>query len=242
MGPDATPNRARLVETASRLAPLLHDVVFVGGHLVDLLITDQAAYRTRPTDDVDIVVQCTSRVQYAALMARIATLGFTPDTQPDAPLCRTRTRDGYVLDVMPLDEQVLGFANRWYGLVLERSQPFQLTDTLTIRIASAPVFLLTKWEAFGTRGASDPYGSHDLEDIIMLLAGRPELVEEVASLPSPARMFLQAAVGSALAAPWFRDVIEGALPDARVLPGVVDVVQHRFRAMHAQVNRPDTGQ
>lgn len=137
----ANPNRARLVETARRLAPLLADVVFVGGHLVDLLVTDTAAYRMRPTIDVDIVVQCTSRVQYAELMDQIAQLGFAPDMRPDAPLCRTRTSDGYVLDVMPLAEQILGFTNRWYALVLERSLSFPLTDALTIRIASAPVFL-----------------------------------------------------------------------------------------------------
>lgn len=34
-------------------------------------------------------------------------------------------------------------------------------------------------EAYQGRGGDDPYGSHDLEDVISVLAGRPGCVEEV---------------------------------------------------------------
>lgn len=37
--------------------------------------------------------------------------GLAEDTTPGAPLCRWR-RDELIVDVMPLDEHVLGFSNR----------------------------------------------------------------------------------------------------------------------------------
>ena len=43
---------------------------------------------------------------------RLMALGLTPDTRADAPVCRMRTADDLLLDVMPLDEAILGFSNR----------------------------------------------------------------------------------------------------------------------------------
>ena len=56
MSPAASPNRAVLERIARRLGPLLDEVVFVGGQVAELLVTDRAAVRIRATDDVDIVV------------------------------------------------------------------------------------------------------------------------------------------------------------------------------------------
>ncbi|HYW32735.1 MAG TPA: hypothetical protein VE869_14645, partial [Gemmatimonas sp.] len=143
---------------------------------------------------------------------------------------------------MPLDESILDFTNRWYSLVLDSAQQLSVTPAITIRIANAPVFLLTKWDAFGHRGADDPYGSHDLEDIVMLVAGRPELSHEVLELPLDARRFLVNALRDALGSEWFLDVVEGALPDARTLPGLVGLVHGRFTTMLTQLTMKDDTQ
>ena len=39
-------------------------------------------------------------------------------------------------------------------------------------------FLASKLEAYRGRGADDPYLSHDLEDVVAVIAGRPGCVEE----------------------------------------------------------------
>ncbi|MCW8946524.1 MAG: hypothetical protein OQK80_03570 [Sedimenticola sp.] len=49
----------------------------------------------------------------------------------------------------------------------------------TIRTVSAPYFLVTKLEAFDGRGNSDYLLSHDMENIIAVLDGSPELVDEL---------------------------------------------------------------
>jgi len=78
-----------------------------------LLITDEAAAAPRATLDVDAIAEITSYAEYAAFGERLRKLGFAEDTSEDAPLCRW-VHLGTILDVMPLDEEILGFSNRWY--------------------------------------------------------------------------------------------------------------------------------
>jgi hypothetical protein len=109
----ADPNRALFESVVRLLAPVLDELVFVGGCTTGLFITDPAAGGIRPTKDVDAIVDVTSYAKYAALSERLRALGLAEDTTPGAPLCRWR-RDDLIVDVMPVDEHVLGFSNRWY--------------------------------------------------------------------------------------------------------------------------------
>ena len=56
------PKEVELV--ASRLGDLRERVVFIGGAIVDLLLTDAAAPPVRVTDDVDAIAQVISLVDY----------------------------------------------------------------------------------------------------------------------------------------------------------------------------------
>lgn len=55
------PNLAPLIKIARALGPLRDEAVFVGGSVVGLLMTDPAAQRIRPTDDIDLIVEITAR-------------------------------------------------------------------------------------------------------------------------------------------------------------------------------------
>ena len=223
-----SPNRDRLLRTARLLRPLLVELVFVGGQVAELLVTDPAAVRVRPTDDVDVVVPVTTRTAYHALQLRLMTLGFTPDYRDGAPVCRMRTADDLLLDVMPLDEAILGFSNRWYAYALSSATTWTLEPTLDLRVASAAAFLAMKWEAFGARGAADPMSSHDLEDVITVVAGRSEIIEDVGAAPDDVRQVIRAQTHAFLATPWAAGVLEGNLPDARRVPGLARAVLERF--------------
>lgn len=228
---DRSPNRARLMRTAHRLTPYLSELVFVGGQMTELLVTDPASIRPRPTDDVDVVVRVTTRTEYHRFQTRLRDIGFMPDARPGAPICRMRTADDLVLDVMPLDEGILGFTNRWYPLALDTAARIELEPGLSIRAITAPVFLATKWEAYRARGAADPMTSHDLEDIITVVMGRSALAQEIGMLPPEAHRFIAGAVRDFLAEPWAEEIIMGNIPDARGLPGIADVVLARFRML-----------
>ena len=84
------------------------------------------------------------------------------------------------LDVMPADEAVLGFSNRWYKTALRTAVNVQLPSGLSIFLITPACFLATKLEAFEDRGRCDYLESHDFEDVLSVVGGRPEIVAEAA--------------------------------------------------------------
>lgn len=106
-------NLAMIELVARRLGELRKEVVFVGGASTALLITDPAAPDVRATTDVDVIVEVASTFDYYRLADKLRFLGFAEDTGEEAPMCRWRI-DGIAVDVMPTDEGILGFSNRWY--------------------------------------------------------------------------------------------------------------------------------
>ena len=70
-----------------------------------------------------------------------------------------------ILDVMPLNEEILGFSNSWYKAAMQSSVARRISTELEIRIVTAPYFLATKLEAFRGRGEGNFLSSHDLEDL-----------------------------------------------------------------------------
>lgn len=226
-----TPNWDRLVRTARRLHSMLAEVVFVGGQMVELLVTDSGAVGVRPTEDVDVIIRVATRGAYHDVQMRLMALGFEPDTRQGAPICRTHTRDGLVLDVMPLDDSILGFTNRWYPYAIESAADVTLEPELVIRAVTAPAFLATKWEAFASRGAGDPLTSHDIEDIVTLVAGRPSITDEVQQCREDVRIFIRVQARAFLANPWAEEIVESAVRDTRHIPGLRATVVARFQAL-----------
>lgn len=172
------PNVMSLEVVAQHLgAELLERMVFVGGAVAGLLITDPAMPAIRPTEDVDLVVQATVLREYHAAEAALKAQGFVQDMAADAPICRWRI-GALTVDVMPMEKTVLGFANRWYQLAVATSQAFSLPSDKEIKLIIAPVFVATKLEAFADRGNCDFLFSHDLGDIIAVVDGRETLLDE----------------------------------------------------------------
>lgn len=174
------PNLIRVELVARALGDLCDELVLVGGCATGLLYTAVQAPPPRTTFDVDLVAEVTALAGYHALEARFAERGFTRDMAPDAPICRWRVGDVEV-DLMPTEENVLGFSNRWYPVATRTAQALVLPSGTRIRLISAPAFLATKFEAFSTRGGGDIMASHDFEDIINVLDGRPGIEDEIAA-------------------------------------------------------------
>lgn len=223
-----SPNRATLEKVAIRLKPMLPDLVFVGGQVAELLITDPAAIRVRPTTDVDVLVSTTSRPEYRSIEKSLAALGLRNDLSEGAPICRWLTPDDLRVDVMPTDQAILGFSNQWYPTAVQRTVSYRLTDDITILIPTAPVFLATKWDAFLGRGEGDLLGSHDLEDIITVVAGRPEVSAELNREKAELRQWLANKSREFLDDPQSVYALQGALPDVRDLPDLISEIRARF--------------
>jgi predicted nucleotidyltransferase len=199
--------------TAERLRPLLPEIVFVGGCATGLLVTDPGAAPVRRTYDVDVIAEIASYAEYTIFSERLRELGFQEDAREGAPLCRWKYQ-GLLLDVMPLDAKILGFSNRWYADALRTASEVCLPGDLTLRAITAPYFLGTKIEAFRGRGREDYFASHDLEDLITVVDGRPSLLNEVEAASVELRRFIGEAVQALLTEPRFLDALPGyLLPD-----------------------------
>lgn len=208
------PNLVLLETTAEKLKPLLSELVFVGGCATGLLITDPGAAEIRKTFDVDVIAEIGSYMEYTAFSDRLRHLGFSEDSSEGAPICRWQS-DQIKLDVMPLDEKVLGFSNRWYRGALSTAENRTLANGTTIRAITSPYFLGTKIEAFRGRGQNDYLGSHDLEDLIAVIDGRDSIVQEVLQAEPPLRTFIAHRIGAFLGEPMFLDFLPGSLmPDS----------------------------
>jgi hypothetical protein len=207
------PNRALFESVICLLGPVLDDLVFIGGCTTGLYITDSAAAGIRPTEDVDVIVDVTSYAEYTSLAERLRALGLAEDATPGAPLCRWR-RAEMIVDVMPTDASVLGFSNRWYPAAIETAHMRRIAGH-DVRIVTPPLFIATKLEAFHGRGANDVFASHDLEDIVTLVDGRPTITAEVGAAEPEVRAYIATEVRALLDSPDFIEALPGfLLPDA----------------------------
>ncbi|MFO7529538.1 MAG: nucleotidyl transferase AbiEii/AbiGii toxin family protein [Marinobacter sp.] len=172
-------NLMQLEAVAEALGDLLPKVTFVGGSTTVLLVDEAAHYGVRKTDDVDVIIDVATLVEYHKFSKNLRVHGFREDI--DGPNCRwlfDSKVGGIKLDVMPTDERVLGYSNRWYKAAIDEATNVTLPSGLEIRVVSPAYFMATKFEAFAGRGKGN-FFSHDLEDIVFIMENRSGLIMEL---------------------------------------------------------------
>lgn len=173
---------------ATKLGSIRDDFVFLGGCTTGLFVDDPDFYDVRYTLDVDCIVDVISLNQYHLLEKKLTKQGFKRSLT-ESVICRW-FHDDVILDVMPTDEKILGFSNRWYKNAIKYAVNYNLSNDLQIKIITAPYFLATKLEAFKTRGKMDFYASQDFEDIVSVLDGRLKIADEIAQSDNELRDYL----------------------------------------------------
>jgi hypothetical protein len=124
-------NFRQLLLIAEALGDLLPRVVFVGGCTTALLV-DEAAYSgVRQTEDVDVIVDLNTYMEYQDFGEALKARGFAEDSS--GPICRWLYRTDCAtvkLDVMSADAKALGFTNRWYKEAMARTSMHELREGL----------------------------------------------------------------------------------------------------------------
>ena len=175
---------------AHGLDDLVGQVVFVGGATLGVYIDDPAVPEVRPTDDVDCVIEVTTRSSYYRFEEELRKRRFINSGGPNDPICRWKFM-GVTVDIMPTDESILGFSNRWYSKGCKSSELLSLPSGRAIYVLTAPFYLATKMEAFLGRGQNDLRTSSDFEDIVALFNGRSKIEAEIQDAPSELKKYLQ---------------------------------------------------
>lgn len=218
---------------ADALGELVESVVFAGGATVTLWITDPGAPTVRPTNDVDVVVEVTNRTAFHEFEARLRSRRFSEDQEDDV-ICRWRHPGGLLLDAMPSDPSILGFANQWQAAAIPHAVECELPSGAVLRAVSPPYLLATKLEAFKGRGGRDFLGSRDFADIIALVDGREELVGETAQAATDVRSYISTELADLLGDSRFADGLFGALrPDSASQARAEVIIMPRLRALVA---------
>jgi hypothetical protein len=196
---------------ATALGPLLEEVVFLGGASIQLWLSDPAAPAARVTDDVDVITDITSLTSYYRLGERLRERGFS-EAIDSGVICRWRHQaTGLLLDVMPDDEKVLGFSNKWYQHAIETAVVHRLPSGMEIRAATPPSIVATKLVAWHGRGNNDMLRSLDLHDIFVLIDGREELPDEVAAQTPELQSYIAQELATLREERYFTYLIESAL-------------------------------
>lgn len=209
------PNREYLLVVANALGDLCNEVVFVGGSVAGLLLTDPVAEGIRATKDVDAIIEAATLGQYRQVEKRLPSLGFTRDAASEV-ICRWKHRDtGVLFDLMPTDPAVLGFSNFWYPEAVKTAARMRLADQVEIRVITAPVFIATKLEAFIGRGQGDFVSSHDLEDILNVVDGRPSIVDELKTTSDSLQQYIREKLRALLSQPNLENYLPGMLTDEK---------------------------
>jgi hypothetical protein len=219
-------NVKRLTAVARQLEDLLQNMVFAGGAVTELLITDPAYPDVRPTIDIDVIVEVISLTDYYRLQQHLREKGFQ-ESMEDGVICRWKFRE-VLVDFMPTDERILGFSNRWYADAFRNARNFSIED-LTFKLIRAPYFLGTKLEAFHSRGKNDYMVSHDMEDFIAVLDGRLEIVEEILAADEKIKNYLADHCTRLLENDEFLDTLPAHLPPDKASQQRVSIIEKRMK-------------
>ena len=195
---------------AKALNNLRKDFVFVGGSVAELYADKPELSDIRPTNDIDCIIEISSNIEYYKLEDLLRKNGFKNDISDEAPICRWIYK-GIKVDVMPTDEKILGFSNKWYLKGIENKISKQLQDGTSIFILSPEYYLATKFEAHNNRGTNDLRQSHDFEDIIYLLDNKSDIMDYINNSSIEIKIYLKKQFFNLLKNPNILEGIESVL-------------------------------
>lgn len=210
-------------------------LVFIGGCTTALFITDPITIEdVRSTDDVDLIVDLEGFTDWVKLQEELRKRGFT-EAADETVICRMRL-GALKVDFMPDDPTILGFSNQWYSHGMKTAQRYVLSEEVDIQILTPPLFLATKLEAFAGRGENDLFSSKDIEDILLIVDGREELLKEIQDAAPQVRLFIKERIKQLMQHRDFDGFLDGNLVKQS---GRADIVHARFLKISQLPNSDD---
>ncbi|MFK5924481.1 MAG: hypothetical protein QM496_20080 [Verrucomicrobiota bacterium] len=217
-----------LLPVVERLEDAEIPFVLIGGITVPFYFSDLSIDHFRPTKDVDVIVAATQFLRFEQVEEKLRRVGFR--NHPE--VIHRWLLGATLVDIMPASSDLMDTINRWYPITFATAEPFELSPAQAALMASPACFLATKMEAFANRGGGDFLGSHDLEDIVSVIDGRPAIVEEVESrCPFEVREFIRDTTKRFLSNHDFMDALEGHLPQEHREPKRLQALIERMQRL-----------
>jgi predicted nucleotidyltransferase len=194
-------NIDRIKAVSHALLQLGMPIVFVGGATSSLYADIDFREEVRPTDDVDVVVEIATYKKMSTTEEKLRELGFKNDFESRV-ICRYNYQ-GLIVDIMPTEETVLGFTNKWYASGFKQAIDFEIDKGCNVKIFTAAYFIASKLEAFKSRGNNDGRTSTDFEDIIFVLNARNTIWQDLQDAPKEVNEYLKIEFRTLLANKYF---------------------------------------
>lgn len=188
------------------------DPVFTGGAVVGLLITDSAAPPPSRTKDIDVVLEIAGYGEFAAMEHSLRQAGFKQNWLDNVPIVAWHWR-GVRVDFLPHKPMEMMKSNRWFPYLVDEAERIEILPGKFAWRASAPCFIATKLEAFFSRGRGDYLTSKDMEDILAVIDGREEFVEEMHTTARDVRGFITSAFRELMEVERFMECIPQIVPE-----------------------------
>ena len=168
-------NKKEIEKVAERLQEIGLTCYFIGGSIVAIYADNIGTFEQRVTKDIDVVIEVLNRGKYYFIQEQLREAGFKEDFESDV-ICRW-IYDDVLVDIMPNDEKILGFTNRWYADGIKNAIKYKLESGREINVFTFPYFIATKLDALISRGEDNRY-SKDFEDIVRLIDNKLSIQEE----------------------------------------------------------------
>jgi len=191
----------------------------------------------RATDDVDVICDVATYGAYQAFAERLRERGLQ-ESMNESVICRWRHREsGLAIDVMPTAENVFGFGSRWYDLAVATAIERALGSGVKIRATSPPIMIATKLAAWRGRGRGDILASLDVHDVVVLVDGRPEVIDELAAQGDDLRVYVAEELATVRGDPYFDYVVQSAVAGYGEVAGArAEIVLERIAAIVDRLN------
>jgi hypothetical protein len=167
-------NIAMLQLVAESMGSAREKVVFLGGTVIPFLLTQQVPLEIRHSKDVDFIFDFDSKEELYEFEDNLWERGFEKIRTGSVSQWSIH---GTMVDMLPAGP-VLGFCNNWCDEAMYNAIRVDIGKGVIVNITPAPCFLGAKFSKFGSR--EDDYdNSHDLYDLLLVMAGRPIIETEI---------------------------------------------------------------
>lgn len=206
-------NIQKILFAANALEELVDEIVFLGGCAAALLVDQSAVHAARATEDVDFIVDITTKTELYKFAKKLKEKGFVESPEI---ICRwERVKEPkIIIDVMPVDSSVLGFTNSWYRLAIDDYHTVVLPDSKRIRAVKPLIFLATKLSSWHGRGQGQ-IDHKDMEDVIYVLENRAGIALEFYDCENAAlKDYLRDQAAELLKSRQFQNFLPGMVAEA----------------------------
>lgn len=217
--------RQAVTQLALALRPVLNRVVFAGRAATELLVS-QPMLRERLPEDATITLLTSFVLE--RLASDLRALGLDRSARGEKTDV-WRLPDGTSFEVTHIeagDES----ASPWEEYSLLLTQEAEIDATCKVRLSGGPATAALLLDRLDGEGGV-PTESLAAEDFIVLVAGRPELTDEVKGAPPELRAFVASHATALLQSGALARIVERTNPDAWTLPALTDAVERRLREL-----------